>query len=369
MRTRLQFDSNEALTDSDARHQFLNRAKVNFDFMPMDSMKVRFAPKAYHQWSQTNGDEGAAGTPNNVDVYAHEAWMAYMPSDSLSLFIGRQELSYGKGRVIGARNWSQAGQQFDAARARLSYDMGHTDIFWSKLNDRQFDATRGKDADLFAIYNSLNLEDRMEFVRHLDIYGFYWLEDTTAENKVFNVGARLAGDMMMAFYELEFGGQFGKLGGGDSETGLWADATVGTMLQDRHSVALNFAYANQHYVNLLGDVHEFFGDADLLGRQNLMSIAVKTAFGLTDEFSAELDGYYFMKAKKAEAVVNTLNAAYTTANESALGFEVDARLAYQPAEMLTFELGGALFAPGNAFKDANQDKTALRAYLEGTMKF
>ncbi|TVQ79740.1 MAG: hypothetical protein EA369_04070 [Bradymonadales bacterium] len=368
VRTRLNFTNNEALVSEDLRHQFENRARVNLDFMPMDSLKLRIAPQATHIWGTQDGAGADVAAPN---AYLKEAWMSWMPSHMLTAFIGRQEISYGAGRVIGRKDWSQDGQHFDSARFRINYDMGYTDIFWAKLFEGQNAAVRTKDADLFALYTSLNLEDQIEFVRTLDFHAAYWYQngDGAAENKKFFGGARAAGDIAMLFYDLELMAQFGKLGG-ESDTGFAGELLVGMNFMDRHMAALNFAYANQHYVNLLGDYHQFLGDSDILGRQNVMAIGLNTSFGLTDEFNFDLDGYYFLKAKKEADVFNAVTgAAGGTVAQSALGMEANARLGYQPNDMLRFEFGYALFAPGKAFKDAGDDKTAHRGYLQGTMQF
>ena len=48
---------------------------------------------------------------------------------------GRQELSYGDERLVGAFGWDNLGRSFDAARLRYRTGAWVNDFFWSRLVD------------------------------------------------------------------------------------------------------------------------------------------------------------------------------------------------------------------------------------------
>lgn len=62
-------------------------------------------------WGAT--DQANIGDKNNLGV--HEFWGNIMFSEHFSTKVGRQELNYDNGRIIGRVDWSQQGRSFDAA--------------------------------------------------------------------------------------------------------------------------------------------------------------------------------------------------------------------------------------------------------------
>lgn len=381
LRTRFEYQDNTTLTDSKAFEQFLNRARLNVDITPIDTLKIRITPEAIHNWGSldaTTANNGTvvqpagAGTNNRPTFGAYEAWMAWMPMDMVSVFVGRQALSYGNGRVIGTDDWFQLVNTFDAARLVVNHDFGQSDFFWAKLNEREGGNGALTDNNLFLLYNAFDLSDRTEFLSDLDLHVGYNYDTNAggtagARTKLFLVGARAAGDFELIFYELEVAGQFGERGNVDSQSGLMADATIGANFMERHTVKGNFTYANDEYFNVFGDVHPYLGNADVITRNNVIALSGQGDFGLTDEFSAGLGFYYFLKASKSKATLT--NVAIAGSNDSSLGFEFDLELGYQPEEMLRFDLGYSLFKASGSLENAAGDKTYSELYLQGTMSF
>lgn len=383
VRTRLEYNDNTTTNKTRAVEQWVNRARFNLDVMPSDSLKVRISPEVTHTWSSFYTNNSTAGVTSNSRpaVTANEAWMAWMPSDMIALYVGRQELSLGSELFLGNNDWEQTGQRFDAVRAQGNYDFGTTTFLFSKMVERDTAATGGPDGNLFLLYNQFNVEDMNQFMNALDVYGFYWHDtggssltvaaggaDAATKTKLFGFGARFAGDQGAVDYSAEVVAQFGKVENASSQKGYTGRLNAGYSFMEKHRVGVVFDWANSEYNNLFGETHPFLGQADIISRRNVISFGGEGDFNLTDMIYAGLDVYYFMKANK-DVQHTTATGTASAGTKKALGMEADLRLGYNPEENLNFELGYAFFSPSGALDVASVGETAHDLYVQGTMSF
>ncbi len=367
MRTRFEMTDNDNASKTKWGEQFLNRARLNMDLMPMDSLKVRIAPQATWQWSDPSTNVSA------LNLY--EGWMSWMPSDSITLWVGRQEIVYGKQRIFGDGNWSQAGVTHDSARVRFSYDMGSSDLFWVKIDENHFnaagsiDATRATDTDLLALYNSFNLSETTGFLNTADVYlTLLWNQGSAVKTNYFMGGILLDGGMNAIDYNLEVAAQMGKFANVKSQKGLLAALDVGYTFMEKHRVGFEGVYANNEYRALTGTEHEHLGHSDLVNfGPNLLAMGLKTDFKLTDEFDVGVDGWMFMKAKKK--LGNPSSLGDRTAGKKQVGMELDMTLGYNAEDNLRFEAGYNLFMPRGSTKLSGTSANQSDVYLQGTLKF
>lgn len=374
VRTRLEIVDNDQAVDTRWGDRVLNRALLNIDVSPTDTLKVRISPMFTHTFD-TGSQSNKLATNESVNdemFTAYEAWMAWMPTDMWGLYVGRQALSYGNGLVLGTNDWSQNPRSFDAIRLQVNMGMGTVDAFVARLNERHdlanHLANRQPDGTLYGLYANFKTEEMLAFLRDLDLYTFFWdnPEQGVDRIRLAIFGARAAGQMDMVFYNAEFTGQYGVVdAAADKQKGIQADVTVGANFMDRHSVGLNFAYANSQYYDLFSSVHNFFGHTDLITRNNIMSFGLMADLGLTDMLSVGVDGYYFMQAKTDLGSAGGL----VTADKRAMGFEGDFVVSFQPEEQLVFDLGYAFFKPLSALKDTGREKVMSDIYLQGTLRF
>lgn len=375
LRTRYEGIDNIGLQDVKYEDGFYNRARINFDVMPTDNTKVRITPQAEHVWSTT--------TNTSPNLYIKEAWMAWMPTDMISIYVGRQKLEYGNGQVIGSRDWDNfTDQAFDAARVRFSFDYGDVDVLWSKLEENPVGATQtvtgaiapqNSDADLLGLYGAFNLEDQVAVISDLDVYGLIWWDTTPAgdnDNKYYILGARVDGGINIIDYNLEGTAQFGELAGTDSLAGFFTQLDVGATFMDKHRVGGVFAYANNEYVNLLGNYQDFQGKADVIGRRNIVHLGLLADLQLTDMIDAHLGGHYFMRAKTdfapgAGIGTGTVTGDATSSSRN-LGLEIDGNIGYQPEDSLKFLVGYNGFFGSGYLKDA---ENLSEFYVQGKVTF
>lgn len=366
-RTRFMFSDNTNAVESNSNEDIRNRVRLNLDVTPSKALMVRIAPEFTNTWGTA-----AAGDNTNPNFTAFEAWMSWKASDAATFFLGRQALSYGNELFIGTNEWGQNGRTFDAARVRLTYDMGWTDVIYSKIVEGSTPATTIPDHDLFGFYTGLDTGNRVPMVNGVDLYAF-WDDNRNHganRNRFASLGARLHGDINRLDYNVEVTGQFGKRNSLDVK-GFQADLTVGADLMRDHHVALDFAYANTEYQDMYSTGHKFLGMADIINRLNVMAIALMTNWKLSDKFTATLDAHYFMKAKDD---FNTGTTANTTASgKRPLGMEGDLVLTYTPEKMLAFDLGYFLFKPLSAMSSSTlatrANKVNHQLYLQGTLTF
>jgi hypothetical protein len=123
-----------------------------------------------HEWfsvmveGRSSGSTGDDRDPNPesdgpIDLHQAYAFLGNHKEFPLSLKLGRQELSYGDERLIGAFNWNNLGRVFDAAKLRWQNQYFAADLFSSRVvipDDNNFNMPN--DYDWFSgIYASTKL--------------------------------------------------------------------------------------------------------------------------------------------------------------------------------------------------------------------
>lgn len=72
---------------------------------------------------------------DNFDLHQGYVEIASPGSRAFSARVGRQEISFGGQRLVGAVNWSQRARPFDAVRLGASTDVAQLDLFGALLGD------------------------------------------------------------------------------------------------------------------------------------------------------------------------------------------------------------------------------------------
>jgi hypothetical protein len=103
--------------------------------------------------SYTTGDDRNPNPESNGPMDLHQAYLALgnIKEFPVTLKVGRQELSYGDERLIGAFDWNNIGRTFDAAKLRWQSDSFSLDVFTSKVvisDDNNLD--KSNDYDWFS---------------------------------------------------------------------------------------------------------------------------------------------------------------------------------------------------------------------------
>ena len=134
--------------DSDPAGFASQRTRVNFNYSN-ERVKMGISVQDVFIWGS---QPQLFSTSNTLSV--HQAWGQYFLTPSLSLKLGRQELSYDDERIFGASNWDQQGRSHDVALLR--YDgMVRIDIGAAFNQDKKY---------LNGAYYGLNNYKMMQFI-------------------------------------------------------------------------------------------------------------------------------------------------------------------------------------------------------------
>ena len=108
--------------DADPAGFVSQRTRINFNYAN-NRVKMYVSMQDVFLWGS---QPQLFKTSNSLSV--HQAWGQYYLTPSLSLKLGRQELSYDDERIFGSSNWDQQGRSHDAALLRydglLRIDIG-----------------------------------------------------------------------------------------------------------------------------------------------------------------------------------------------------------------------------------------------------
>ena len=128
--------------------------------------------------SGTTGDDRNPNPESDGPIDLHQAYatLGNHKEFPLSLKVGRQELSYGDERLIGAFGWNNIGRVFDAAKLRWQNEWFGADFFTSRViipDDNNFNLNN--DYDWFSgVYASTRKIPRQ-------VTEFYFLSRNTAQ--------------------------------------------------------------------------------------------------------------------------------------------------------------------------------------------
>jgi len=173
------------------------------------------------------GKRGGPGPPDEDLLDVLQAFMDvtwnFNNGRSLTLRAGRQEMSYGYGRLISIRDGTNVRQSFDGAKLMLRSVDWNVDGFVVKPveNDRGFfDDAPISSQTLWGIYAVRPLP-RLPSLGKLDLYYIGFARRTahfdqgSARETRHTVGTRLSGARGNSDYDAEFIRQFGSFGNGD----------------------------------------------------------------------------------------------------------------------------------------------------------
>jgi len=122
------------VADSEAAFFISQRSRITFGFTN-DQFKSKLTLQNINVWGDDNiyNSTGSFGSTKGVDVY--ESWIEMKTSQSSSVRIGRQELTYDDQRIISTRDWVQSGLTYDALVFKKQMSSWRFDLGLS-LNNR-----------------------------------------------------------------------------------------------------------------------------------------------------------------------------------------------------------------------------------------
>ena len=326
------------------------------------------------QDSRLFGEEkNTLSNDKNLDLHAaygelRQPWA----TGEWQLRVGRQEVRYGNERIIGTVDWNNVGRSFDALHSSLRRGAWTADLTAARISTTGSGAGSDSD-DLFLSYNRYAVPNR-------DVAGEFYVmyRDDSRGSFETTIGEHAAGTLGRLRFDEEFAYMLGDRQGRDIGAFL-ASAQVHVRLAERGKPTLGAGVDFLSGDDDLGDDEDHFFDTNRIFHTGhkfygLMDVAERLAgaAGLVDPYGVlTVSGPHKLLATATVHVfyVDERQTLAPSADSSYLGTEVDAVVGLTPLEGARFELGGAVFLPGDPMKARNQSATGSWAYIQTTVAF
>ncbi len=250
---------------------------------------------------------GFDGSADAFDL--HQGWfeLGHRGESVLWTRVGRQEMEFGNGRLIGAPEWSQLGRAFDGVRAAVRLGE-HTvlDAFGSELRE-SFLAVQEGDATLWGFWGRRELPDYGEI-------NLFWIHDRDGNDprtRRSTLGLYHVGRMGAATLRLEGAWQGGDVRGLELQNAYMVAASVGAPLlegrgdleagYDRYSGSADPGTGRTAaFDDPYGRNHRFFGFADLFvnipvqtAGRGIQDVRARAGWGLPRSGRLQMDLHHF----------------------------------------------------------------------------
>jgi hypothetical protein len=411
--TAVDFRANTPESENDF---LLLRTRVHAGYAPADWFTIF----GEGQNSSSTGDKRNPNTQSNGPFDLHQGYVRLGGTTNLpvSLQVGRQELSYGDERLIGAFDWDNIGRSFDAAKVRYECDTFWIDAFTGRVvipNDNEFDQSNWDDwfSGVYGSTRSLvpRTEVQLYFLadnananspKHVTTYG-----KGNSPRDIYTIGSRfqtLPGQLHGWDLNGEFAGQFGDFEYAPGTPGVVNGQRLDHLAYATHieggytfsktdfkpRLALGFDYASgdnnpndkEHntFVNLYPTNHKFYGAMDFLSWQNLLDPYFKASIAPLKGVSVALTYNVFWLATTSDFFYQVTQVPRTTGgygihpqNGSFAGQEVDLIATYQPTQYLQVQGGFGHYFTGDyvnqTFQNLGGAHDANWVYIQAQLKF
>jgi len=340
-------ESNEVTFGGQLRPRFESRTPVDGSWNSFTSMRVRAALDArlegnvrifiqlqdvrlFGEESNTLADYKA----DNFDLHQGFVELTDVPALGGSLRVGRQEMSLGEQRLVGAVNWTQQGRSFDGFRYTIPASSGlRVDLFAMKLRE---DTSEDHDweSSFAGAYGTLPLGENGS----LDLYGFVTTDTREDNGEEITLGGLWKGKAGPLDLRFEGSLQTGERNGTDVSA-FMVGAKAGAQLHESVTAALWYDYLSGDddpnddevgvFNTLFATNHAFYGLADYFlnipvhtGGLGLKDAAVKFAFDLSTKTGLKVDFHNLRSAQEGglstQALANELDLTLTHRLSSAL---------------------------------------------------
>ena len=309
-------------------------------------------------------------------------------SQPVTVRLGRQELQYGKQRLISPLDWGNLRRTFDGIKVFADLPNWRLDAFAVRpvLNDRRNLADEDENKDFYGFYSTW----KGSMALAADYY-FLLLKDnnlttnsngSTGRRTVYTIGSRFYGKCNNWDYETEAAAQFGTYAG--DRIRAWM-ATVGggytfadAMWKPRVGLFYDYASGDRNpgdgthgtFNQLFPLGHAYFGYLDRVGRQNIQAIKVQLKVKPTKKITAWADFHTFFADQDRDSLYGANGAPIRgdgTGGSHMFGHELDLTMKYAINKHTTALLGWAHFFTGGFIErtgSPGEDADLIYAQIE-----
>ncbi len=426
-------DSVNALTDD---NWFLQRFRIGLMIKPASWLKIYAQGQDSREINSDRPDfPGVMGAEGDdaFDLRQGYVEIGNAKKFPLTLKVGRQILSYGDERLIGAFDWNNIGRTFDAAKLRWEEKLWSLDAFAASVvvptrgQYNQSDFANGTETDRGQVLSGLYFTTTALPFQTTDLYALHLYEnqnpkylptalgDTSfatfglrvkskpgyfaAEPSPAPADGKSATDGKSApapvplkkpvgfDYDGEFAFQTGKVRGLDLTA--WAvhggvGYTFDAAWLPRLGIAYNYATGDRDpldgdietFQNLFPTNHKFYGQMDVFSWQNMHDLEVSVKLQPLKAVSLRAEFHAFWLASTDDAWYRA-NGATAVRPLNALardasnyaGSEVDIMAQWNVTKNISLEAGYSHFFAGDYLRDTGTHDDADFGYIQTTIAF
>lgn len=298
-----------------------------------------------------------------------------------ALSAGREDLAFGRERLVGPLDWVNSRRTFQGASLIASGAAGTARLFWARpVQVRQetwniADSTR----TLFGLYLSRERArygiDAYWLGAHTDIARF---NSTTAADRRSTIGARAysRGAARRGGFdvEVEAAYQFGEFGTSDVAA-LMVGSQAGwrPTVASRIYIGADYGSGDDSTAGKLGTFHQlyptghaFLGFADVHGRQNTLDLSAGGSV-VVRKATVLVDVHHFTRASARDALYGVDGSQSRAAGNGLstnVGTELDLTLRYPLRPDLPFAAGYSLYLPGTFLEQSGTSETLHFGYVQ-----
>lgn len=392
LESRNNFDFNSAIDDRDTFH--LIRSRLSIDWSVQDNLRFFTQMQDARVY-----DLRAANKSPYYDIFDfRQAYLEIKPGglfgDNIGMSFGRQELAYGKQRLVGNFNWSNLAQSFDVFKLMLElreYNF-KTDAFWGeKVLARRDTLNKFFDQDsddtLSGIYSTWKGLDK----RSVEGYLLYRKTDKSVTFNGFSdrveeytIGARIEKSKGRELdYEFEGAYQFGDFGSMDVSAYM---VVIGLGYTFDYSLSpragFEFAHASgddrdtrtkrETFDNLHPTNHIHYGYMDRISLQNINDYRFQLGVKHGNKLSVETEFHLFYLDTSEDSLYAADRSVLRAASPGAdahIGNEIDFLTDYKVNNYISLLAGYSHFFAGDFLNAARAGNDGDFFYIQTTLNF
>lgn len=385
------FDFSDGAKDSGA--QLYNRFRISFGADLVDEYlnpKVSIVVEGLD--AQAGGYRKKANSGQRDDFDLHQSFLKIynILGSDFDVKLGRQELKYGKCRLIAAPSWSNRIRSFDAGVLHYEKSGFYGDIIYGQnvqYDDNEFNKSTDEIlTGAYLGYREHKLSPLVEwyYLAAIDKRG-------NSDIRRHTVGARLQTKIIWgAVMDIEVPYQFGQTGtitSGTQDVSAYAvHVDINKTFESvfwKPVVSISYDQAsgdrdpndsrNNTFIPLYQSTHDPYGIMDLFRWQNVRNPELRVTFSPTQKFnfSPGVDLFWLDNVNDAwySSSGGVLRNKTTGDKDSYVGCEASIKFCYDLTKNIKAEAGYAHFFAGGYVKDTGANDDADWAYSQITFKF
>ena len=333
---------------------------------------------------------------DNIDFHQAFLKIESLWGSNFGLKIGRQELSYGDERLVGADDWNNIGQAFDGLKVMFKSDYFDFDVFYTQLSPFYPDFNinnpavpltigGGANANFSGFYGTAKPIENLAW----DGYVFLFYDGSFGPDEpwLWTLGTRAAGTFAENFdYTGEFAFQLGSSPfsfAADDDVSAFALAlmagyTFPVEVKPRIGATFGLATGDDDPVDgktktffpLFPSAHAKWGAMDFQTWSNMMNLGLKGSLMPSEDLTLKA-GFNFLWLNKEDGgwFLPYGFTGPTSGTSKNLGSELDLGFHYMYKDAVGFSAGYSHFFPGEALDDIGLDQAPDWIYISTKLGF